>query len=125
MRDLMNDLGKTELTDLIAGYKFPLEVRGVKLAAGQGILPKGRVLAEPEAGEYKALAAGGKADCILAEEIDTGDDEAVTAVAYTAGYFIASRLILAESDTIDTHEPLLRMKNIHLSASVDEKGVTK
>jgi hypothetical protein len=111
----------------------------VKLAAGQGTLKRGTVLAiladdsaviidSSHTAEVSADVFEpdrDKPDCILAEDIDTGASSggsAVDAVAYSAGYFIRGALIFGESDTWQTHELEMRKLNIHLSASIDKEG---
>ena len=127
-RDLIADLGSAGQDNLIAGPKFPIQFKGVTLAPGQGILPRGTVLGIITAGGQAAAvdssSADGseKPDCVLAEDIDTGSGNPVAAVAYSAGYFIRGALIFGGTDTWETHERELRTLNIHLSASIDSEG---
>ena len=50
MRELMNKAGEIGQDNLIAGVFPPAEFTGVKIAAGQGALRRGTVLAESDAG---------------------------------------------------------------------------
>ena len=49
MRELMNKAGEIGQDNLIAGVFPPVEFTGVKIAAGQGALRRGTVLAEGDA----------------------------------------------------------------------------
>ena len=77
MRELMNDLGDSKLDNLVAGFRFPLMVKGVELAAGQGVLKRGTVLAinttTGQAHPVDSAGANGtnEPDCILVETMDT------------------------------------------------------
>jgi hypothetical protein len=136
-RELMEDIGAISQDNLIAGPRFPVQHKGVSLAAGQGLLKRGTVLAIMSDGsavmvdsahtvevEEADVPDRDKPDCILAENIDTGDADGspIDAVAYSAGYFIRGSLIFGGSDTWQTHELEMRKLNMHLSASIDREG---
>lgn len=131
MRELIGTLGTTEQDNLIAGPRFPISHKGVSLSAGQGELKRGTVLGVVTTGGAAVPVDSTKTDgsqnpdCILAETVDTGTDtgaDAVTAVAYSAGYFIRGSLIFGGTDTYETHELEMRKLNMHLSASIDKEG---
>ncbi len=130
-RDLLHTLGTTEQDNLIAGVKFPIAHRGVLLSAGQGEVKRGTVLGTIKTSGESVPVDSTKSDgsqnpdCILAETIDTGSDtsaEAISAAAYSAGYFIRGSLIFGGNDTYETHELEMRKLNMHLSSSVNTKG---
>ncbi|MDR1471561.1 MAG: hypothetical protein LBS75_03475 [Synergistaceae bacterium] len=137
-RELMGDIGGSSRDNLIAGSRFPIQHKGVQLAAGQGALRRGTVLAILAAGTAVAVDSShtvtvgqtavpdrNKPDCILAEDIDTGGSAGgspIDAVAYSAGYFIRGSLIFGGTDTWTDHELEMRKLNMHLSASVDREG---
>jgi hypothetical protein len=141
-RELYKDLGAITQDNLIAGPRFPIQHKGVLLAAGQELLKRGTVLAILDGGEAVTIDSShtvtvgtgdsateepdrNKPDCILTEDIETGSaggGNPVDAVAYSAGYFIRGSLIFGGSDTWETHELEMRKLNMHLSASIDENG---
>jgi hypothetical protein len=138
----MSDIGESLQDNLIAGPRFPVQHKGVQLAAGQGSLKRGTVLAilangtavtvdsthtiEVEKGNSTVdVPDRDMPDCILAEDIDTGaasGGSPIDAVAYSAGYFIRGSLVFGGSDTWQTHETEMRKLNMHLSASIDKEG---
>ena len=137
----MGDIGASPQDNLIAGSRFPIQHKGVRLEAGQGLLKRGTVLAilangdaVPVDSEHTVNVGSSqspqyvpdrdKPDSILAEEIDTGSSagDPIDAIAYSAGYFIRASLIFGGTDTWQTHELEMRKLNMHLSASIDKEG---
>jgi len=94
-------------TDFAVGDKFTIEV-----IAGSG--------------RYKIVNSANvdgsqEADCILADDVDTGDagaTEEVVAVAYRSGHFNRQALIFGGTDTADIHEAKLRELGIFLSDNI-------
>lgn len=85
--------------NLINGTYPPAEVFSVEIAAGQGKLERGTLLAKGDDGMVKiSSATTGKANAVLAEPVDATD--AASAVAYRTGHFNANKLIVAEGYTI-------------------------
>jgi hypothetical protein len=136
-RELMGDLGESRQDNLIAGPLFPIQHKGVQLAAGQGPLRRGTVLSILASGKAVIIDSShteeiseedvpdrNMPDCILAEDVDTGTGSGtgIPAVAYSAGYFIRGSLIFGGTDTWATHELEMRKLNMHLSASIDKEG---
>jgi hypothetical protein len=133
-RELMRDLGTIEQDNLIAGPRFPVAFKGVTLESGQGVLKRGTVLGvvtstglavtvdSTNVDGVDAPDGSNVPDSILAEDVDTGGGDPVSAVAYSAGYFVRGSLIFGGSDTWQTHELEMRKLNMHLSASVDSEG---
>lgn len=89
-------VGETGQDNLIAGIYPPAEVTGIRVAAGQGKLVRGTVLA-PTDGGCVALSAEttGKAAYILTDDVDA-TEAAVSAAGYRAGNFNTAALVLAE-----------------------------
>lgn len=100
-KNLCNKVGEMIPDNLIAKLFPPAETFGVTIPAGAGVLARGTVLALVD-GNYAVLAAGntGKANCILADEVDASGDAAVTGVAYRTGHFNIGALIVAEGYTL-------------------------
>ncbi len=129
MRELFKDNIETSKPDnLVAGCRFPLTSKGVRLAGGQGVLERGTVLGLVQAsGDAKAVDSSqsdgtNAPDCILAETIDTTGG-AVDAVAYRTGYFMRNGLIFGGTDTYEKHEKEMRRLGMYLTSTIDEKGV--
>ena len=97
MANLCKKVGEIGQDNLIAKLFPPAETFGVTIPAGAGVLARGTVLAL-NAGAYSVLASGttGKANCILADDVDASGDAAVTAVAYRTGHFNSKALIVAD-----------------------------
>lgn len=138
-RRLDENLGDVGFDNLIADSYPPADVFSVQLAAGQGVLERGTLLARKEDGvmERIATATTGRANAILAEPVDTGapaekvqtDDEqeakmedpvTVSGIAYRIGHFNTSRLIVDEDYEITAADrESLRTAGILLSDAVE------
>lgn len=95
MRELMNKAGEIGQDNLIAGVFPPAEFTGIKIAAGQGALRRGTVLAESDAGcVVLGTETTGKAAYILSDDVDATEEVGTT--AYRAGNFNTKALIVAE-----------------------------
>ena len=119
---LERKVGSMGRDTLIAKLFPPAETFGVKVAAGQGQLKRGTVLALGENGTYTMLAAAttGKANCVLADDVDASGEAAVTAVAYRTGHFNSKALIMAKDYTLtQTDKEELRHGGILLSEMMD------
>ena len=117
-KNLVNKVGETVQDNLIAKLFPPAETFGVTIPAGAGVLARGTVLAFDN-GAYAVLAAGntGKANCILADDVDASGASPVVGVAYRTGHFNSKALIVADGYTMtaaDKEE--LRKGGILLSA---------
>jgi hypothetical protein len=137
-RELIEVLGESGQDNLIAGPRFPVAFKGVSLKAGNGLVRRGTVLAILLDGtaaivdsSRTAIVAeapvpnGASPDCVLAEDVDTGQDAGaggIPAVAYSAGYFVRGALTFGGDDTYATHELDMRKLNMHLSSSIDKEG---
>jgi hypothetical protein len=114
-----NNFGSTEPDNLIAGTKHPLDVKGITVLTGQGVLKRGTVLgvitANGKGKKVDSTAADGSqaADCILTDDIDTTGGDVVTS-AYISGEFNRGALIFGGTDTAANHEATLRTKGIFL-----------
>ena len=95
MRELMNKAGEIGQDNLIAGVFPPAEITGIKIAAGQGQLLRGTVLAESDSGcVVLSTATTGKAAYILTDNVDATEEVGTT--GYRAGNFNTKALIVAE-----------------------------
>lgn len=92
----------------------------VQLAAGQGILERGTLLATADGGMVMISAATtGKANAVLADAVDTGTGDAVEAVAYRTGHFNANALKVGDGYKITAADKeALRLAGILLSDAV-------
>ena len=117
---LDENLGSVGYDNLINGLTPGAEVFHAKLAAGQGILKRGTLLASGDGG-MTMIAAGttGKANAVLAEDTDTTGG-AVYGVAYRTGHFNANALIVAEGYELTAADTeALRSVGILISDAVE------
>jgi len=114
-------IGSVGFENLINGTCPPAEVFSVQLAAGQGVLARGTLLATGENGMVKISAdSTGKANAVLAETVDTGSGEAVNGVAYRTGHFNTNGLIVADGYTITAADKeALRVAGILISDAME------
>ena len=135
-RRLDENLGGVGFDNLIADSYPPTDVFSVQLAAGQGILERGTLLARKDDGTMEMIgtATTGKANAVLAEPADTGapaaeaqaedeaasDPETVPGIAYRTGHFNTNRLIVAEGYEITAADKeALRTAGILTSDAVE------
>ena len=117
---LDENLGAVGFDNLINGLTPGAEVFHVTVAAGQGVLERGTLLATADGG-MKMIGddTTGKANAVLAEAVDTADG-AVVAVAYRTGHFNANKLIVAEGYEITAADKeALRVAGILISDAVE------
>lgn len=119
MSRLDENLGSVGYDNLINGLEPGAEVFSVQIAAGQGKLERGTLLAKTDGGMVKiSSATTGKANAVLAEDVDA--TEAVTAVAYRTGHFNANTLIVADGYEITAADKeALRVAGILISDAVE------
>lgn len=113
-------IGSVGYDNLINGLTPGAEVFSVQLAANQGILERGTLLATAAGGMVKiSNDTTGKANAVLAEAVDTGTSDAVEAIAYRTGHFNTNSLIVAESYEITAADKeALRVAGILISDAV-------
>lgn len=139
-KELCRKVGEVGQDNLIAKLFPPAEPFGVRIAAGQGLLARGTVLALTEEDTYivagssytktiPAEKAGDEdttetvtptANCVLSDPVDAGGEDPVTAVAYRTGHLNRKALIWAKNytPTIKDEEEL-RKGGILLSDMLD------
>lgn len=123
MSRLDENLGAVGFDNLINSLYPPAEVFTVQIAAGAGALKRGTLLAAGDSAmEMISATTTGKANAVLAEDVDTGDDstaEAVEAVAYRTGHFNGNNLIVADGYEITAADKeALRVAGILISDAV-------
>ena len=118
MARLDENIGSVGYDNLIHDTYPAAEVFRVQLAAGQGILERGTLLATSDAGMVKISAATtGKANAVLAETVDA--TEAVNGIAYRTGHFNGNCLIVADNYEITAADKeALRVAGILISDAV-------
>ena len=124
MSRLDENLGGVGFDNLIADSYPPADVFTVQLAAGQGILERGTLLARKDDGTMEMIGTEttGKANAVLSDPVDTGDaeGETVTGIAYRTGHFNTNRLIVAEGYEITAADrEALRTAGILTSEAVE------
>jgi hypothetical protein len=120
MANLVNEnYGSTTPDNLLAGTKHPVDIKGITVLSGQGVLARGTVIgvitASGKGKKVNSASVDGSqaADCILTDTIDTTSGDVVTS-AYISGEFNREALIFGGSDTAANHEATLRQKGIFL-----------
>lgn len=118
--NLFNDnVDSTTPDNLFAGTTHPVDLKGITILTGQGVLARGTVIGVITATGKGKLAVSTSvdgsqvADCILTDSIDTTLADVVTS-AYTSGEFNRKALIFGGADTAALHEVTLREKGIFL-----------
>ena len=121
MARLDETIGAVGFDNLINGLTPGAEVFNVELAAGQGVLERGTLLAIADGGMVKISAdTTGKANAVLAETIDTSEGDAVVGIAYRTGHFNTNSLIVADGYEITTADKeALRVAGILISDAVE------
>lgn len=121
MSRLDKTIGSAEFDNLFNSHHPIAEVFHVELAAGQGVLERGTLLATAD-GSMVKISAGttGKANAVLAETVDTGAGDAVYGIAYRTGHFNTNGLIVAEGYEITAADKeALRSVGILVSDAVE------
>ena len=89
-------VGELAQDNLIAGIYPPASVTGIKIAAGQGKLVRGTVLAASDDGCVMMNSdTTGKAAYILTDDVDA-TEETVSTTGYRTGNFNTTALVTAE-----------------------------
>lgn len=95
MARLDETIGSVGFDNLLHDSYPAAEVFTVQLAAGQGELKRGTLLAKTDGGMVKiSSATTGKANAVLADDVDA--TEAVNGIAYRTGHFNTNGLIVAD-----------------------------
>lgn len=112
--NLFKSTGEFTPDKLIAGNTMPMIAKGIKIAKGAGTLKRGTLLGTDSIGAYKQTGIDGiGVNCILADDIDATEEEAV-ASAYLTGEFNTDAVILPEGKEITSYETELRKLGIFL-----------
>lgn len=120
---LDESLGAVTYDGLIVDTEPVADVVHVSVAASLGVLTRGTVITGTAGGSMgkvtKALVAT-NATYILAEDVDTGTGDAVTALAYRTGHFAANKLVTDGSYALAAADvEILRNAGILLSDALD------
>lgn len=108
--NLVNKVDERGQDNLIAGLFPRAMTMGIKVAAGEGLLKRGTILARKEDGTYvicgKSETDGegesakttvyANPSAVLTEDVDASGTAAVTAVAYRSGNFNPDEIIVSE-----------------------------
>lgn len=100
-----------DFNGILAGSEVAHLTKNVKITAGTA-MKKGTLVTISD-GTATATAKGGKADAILANDVD---EKAKSATVYITGRFYREKLIAASEDTVKAHEEELNGKGIYLTA---------
>lgn len=120
MSRLDENLGSVGFDNLFHSASPAADVFTVSLAAGQGVLERGTLLATADGGMVKiSSTTTGKANAVLADAVDTTGG-AVNALAYRTGYFNANALKVADGYEItDADKEALRVAGILVADALE------
>lgn len=108
-RSLVNDVLAPDRPDELIFSVHPQHlVMGVTISAGAGVLKRGACLSLEDDGTHVLLGSGdGKANVILCDDTDTGDDDGADPVyvpAYRRGHFNRIAVNLATGADLTTED---------------------
>lgn len=115
---LYGEVGAMEYDNLIAGNNVPIVLKGVTVAADQGVLKKGSVLGIVTATGKGLLCMAASEDgskeakYVLADDVDATEE--VVVQCYQSGELNRGALIFDSTDTAEMHEDELRKNGIFL-----------
>lgn len=133
MANLYQQAGTCDYNDIFASATPTAHTQTVKLAASQGVLTRGTLVSGAAGGELTVVAAAlattasgsgtitvsSPAVYVLAEDVDTGTDSAVTATAYKTGYFRTEALVTKSYALTAADVQYLRTQGILTTDSID------
>lgn len=125
-KSLCENLGMVQGDDLFVWHSPAPDVVTVKLAASQGVLPRGAVVTGTAGGELSQASAAlvaTNATYVLADEVDTGTDAAVTAIAYRTGHFNKQAMACKSYTLVAADVEILRNAGIMLSDAIYDNEV--
>lgn len=116
-------VGEFNPDNLIYDSKLSYDTKTISIPSGQGEVKRGTLIAftDPDApGVIWTGAEGEVANCIICDDVDTGDTEGSTTVAhaYRTGHFTRQALILGEDELTKKAEKQLEDAGIYLSNAV-------
>lgn len=118
-------IGTLDADNLFIDSKFPVDTVGVIIASGEGILPRGTVVAMNDTTEKCVIlgttATGGESLIpygIICDEADASSAD-VFAMVYRSGHFNRNALIVEENyELTSTDEAALRDGGIYLDSTM-------
>lgn len=133
MADLYEQVGTCEYNDIFASATPTAHVATVKLAESQGVLARGTLVSGTAGGELTVVAAAlgisasgsdsitvsSPAVYVLAEDVDTGTEDAVYATAYVSGHFRREALATKSYSLTAADVQYLRTQGILTTDSID------
>lgn len=133
MADLYEQVGTCEYNDIFASATPTAHVATVKLAESQGVLARGTLVSGAAGGELTVVAAAlattasgsgtitvsSPAVYVLAEDVDTGAEDAVLATAYVSGHFRREALATKSYSLTAADVQYLRTQGILTTDSID------
>ena len=133
MADLYEQVGTCDRNDIFASATPTAHTATVKLTENQGVLARGTLVSGAAGGELTVVAAAlaisasgsdsitvsSPAVYVLAEDVDTGTADAVTATAYKTGYFRTEALVTKSYALTAADVQYLRTQGILTTDSID------
>ncbi|MBR1728511.1 MAG: hypothetical protein IJ728_03195 [Selenomonadaceae bacterium] len=104
-----------EYDELIGGGEIPILNANVTIKGGDAI-KRGTLMSISSDNTIAKTAKGGVADYILQEDIEATSETTVIGTVYISGRFNREKIIVANGDSVESHEQELRMRNIYLTS---------
>jgi len=135
MDNLVNKVGSIDQDNLIARLFPSALTTGVKIAAGEGELKRGTVLARSDSGAYivygttattgegddEETTVVGEPSAILVNDVDASGSADVPAVAYCSGNFNPNAVIVADGyELTAADKDTLRKYNIRFTQMFED-----
>lgn len=101
--------------NLMGGPEVTALTKNISIAAA---VKRGQLLSKGTGDDYIATAKGATAAFVAAEDVEY-TDSAIVATVYARGLFNRESIIVADGDTVDSHEEELRDVGIYLTSIKD------
>lgn len=130
MANLYEQVGTCDYNDIFAGTEPTALTTTIKVTESQGVLKRGTLVSGTAGGEMTVVAAAlattvastsatTPAVYVIAEDVDTGTTDAVTATAYKTGYFRTEALVTKSYALTAADLQFLRAQGIQTTDSID------
>ena len=118
--ELVNTVFTQTYDDIIGGTAVtPLLYNATVVFAAAGTIKKGTLLTlDSVTGKYAATVKAGTADVIMQKDVTMAAAGDVVAGVYVRGIFKRDKLVVADGDTVATHEIELRKVGIYMTAEL-------
>lgn len=130
MANLYEQVGTCDYNDIFAGTEVTPHAVTIQLTESQGVLARGTLVSGTPGGEMTVVSAAitttvastsatTPAVYVIADEVDTGTTDAVTATAYDRGFFRREALVTSSYTLTAADYQALRVQGIYTNDSID------